>query len=414
MGLEWNVNTQSPTVSSYWKEKRIFQRFKYRHTKVAQRFWAWQQSFIHWIKTGRRIRFLYWFRQYSALAVVISSAFAVTGTNIASNSSKSLPGLIFGGEVAVGQENMPNHFAQVVVNKENITSSPAAKASLAPDASSTDMSSTSNISPSANQFVVAAQQSPVLKDPEEDGGVKIYTVVNGDTVSDIATRNHITVNTILWANDMSNVDSIQPGDKIFILPVAGLTYTVKDSDTIESVASQFTADGDKIIAYNNLPANGRLEKGESIIIPDGRRAAPPTQTTGTGITRRQYVDTSQTDLALDLSGSKKLSSANAGEGHRFPYGYCTWYVAQKRYIPWGGNAGSWLFNAKSLGYKTGRAPRAGAIMVTTESAAYGHVALVESVNGNTLTVSEMNFNAWGKTNRRTLQVADRAIKGFIY
>ena len=347
------------------------------------------------------------------MTVVISSAFAVTGTNIASNSSKALPGLIFGGEIVAGQE-MPNHFAQTVVNKENIISSPAAKASIAPDISSADMGTTSNISPSTNQFVVAAQQSPVLKDPEEDGGVKIYTVVDGDTVSDIATRNHITVNTILWANDMSNVDSIQPGDKIFILPVAGLSYTVKDNDTIESIASQFTADSEKIIAYNNLPANGRLEKGESIIIPDGRRVDSSTQTTDTGITRRQYVDTNQTDLALDLSGSKTLSSANAGKGHRFPYGYCTWYVSQKRFIPWGGNAGSWLFNAKAFGYKTGRAPRAGAIMVTTESAAYGHVALVESVSGNTFTVSEMNFNAWGKTNRRTLQVADRAIKGFIY
>jgi surface antigen len=80
----------------------------------------------------------------------------------------------------------------------------------------------------------------------------------------------------------------------------------------------------------------------------------------------------------------------------------------------GGNAGTWLYNAKSLGYKTGRKPQPGAIMVTTENRYYGHVALVEKVNGDTITVSEMNYVRWGKTSRRTLSASSRAIKGFIY
>lgn len=114
-----------------------------------------------------------------------------------------------------------------------------------------------------------------------------------------------------------------------------------------------------------------------------------------------------------MSGFKKLDG-KAGAGHKFPYGYCTWYVAQKRYVPWGGNAGTWLYHAKSLGYQTGKAPRPGSIMVTTESRYYGHVALVEKVSGDTITVSEMNFVGWGKVSRRTISAKSRAIKGFIY
>jgi surface antigen/LysM repeat protein len=387
--------------------------WKQRKNKLSGHFWSWQRHILQWVKSGRRIRLLHWFRQYSALAVVVSSVFAVTGTNVAALHSESIPGSILGENLATG--SFSNRLARAD-EKDNITTSPMATASTAVETISektTDASSIASISP--DQFAVTAQQSPVLKDPEEDGGVTIYTVVEGDTVSSIAAHNHITVNTILWANDMDNVDSIRPGDQIFILPVAGLTYTVKAGDTIESIAKQFQADGEKIIAYNNLPANGRLESSESIIIPDGRRAEEPiVKPASTGITPRQYVNQNQTDLAVDL-GTKTITSAKAGKGHRFPYGYCTWYVSQKRYVPWSGNAGAWLFNARSMGYSTGKSPRAGSIMVTTESRAYGHVALVEKVNGDgTITVSEMNYNAWGKVDRRVVPVASRFIKGYIY
>ena len=116
---------------------------------------------------------------------------------------------------------------------------------------------------------MVASMSPVRMDPEEDGGVKIYEVKSGDTVSTIAANFHITINTILWANEIDNVDSIMPGDKIFILPVAGLSYTVKNGDTIDSIADKYKAQKDKIIAFNNLPANGDLTSGQEIIIPNG-------------------------------------------------------------------------------------------------------------------------------------------------
>lgn len=253
---------------------------------------------------------------------------------------------------------------------------------------------------------LVARTSPIKKDPEEDGGVIIYEVKTGDTVGAIAEKNNITINTILWANELDNVNSIMPGDKIFILPVSGFEYKVKSGDDISKIAEKYKSSKDKIIAFNDLPANGELKEGQMITIPDGLKEIPRPATTpasGIGITERQYES---------FSIGKKLDG-KAGTGHRFPYGYCTWYVAQKRYVPWGGNAGTWLYHAKSAGYATGRSPRVGSIMVTSESW-WGHVALVEKVSGDNITVSEMNYKGWAKKSTRTLSSKSRVIKGFIY
>jgi peptidoglycan DL-endopeptidase CwlO len=104
--------------------------------------------------------------------------------------------------------------------------------------------------------------------------------------------------------------------------------------------------------------------------------------------------------------------AAAGPNH-FPWGWCTWWVASKRWIPWNGNAINWLAGARAFGYPTGSTPRVGAIMVTAESW-YGHVAIVESVSAGNFTVSEMNYSGWGMVDWRTIIPGRVPIMGFIY
>jgi surface antigen len=107
-------------------------------------------------------------------------------------------------------------------------------------------------------------------------------------------------------------------------------------------------------------------------------------------------------------------NASANPGNHFSYGYCTWYVANRRPIPWFGNAIEWWPNARAYGYAEGSTPAVGAVMVTRESGA-GHVAYVESVNGDgSWTVSEMNYVAWGVQSRRTLRPGQAPVVGFIY
>ncbi len=303
---------------------------------------------------------------------------------------------------------------------KNLALVPLADAGTGVDPNEKDDTSLFDVEASAfeSQVVLSSNTTNIAKDPEEEGGVTLYTVEDGDTVSGIAAKFGITVNTIWWANDFDNVDEIKPNDQIFILPVAGLTHIVKNGETIDSIASQYKADKEKIIAFNSLPANGEVESGASIVIPDGKKEEDKKTETKpadqNGLTRRQYANTSGgTAEVSDISGFR-TPQGRAGAGHRFPYGYCTWYVAKKRYVPWGGNAGTWLYNAKAQGYRTGKAPAAGAIVVTTENRYYGHVAYVEKVSGGTITVTEMNYAGWGKTSRRNLPANSRVIKGYIY
>jgi surface antigen len=110
-----------------------------------------------------------------------------------------------------------------------------------------------------------------------------------------------------------------------------------------------------------------------------------------------------------------FTSVNATSGpNHFSYGYCTWYVANRRYVPWFGNAAEWWPNARAYGYAEGQTPAVGAIMVTQESGP-GHVAYVESVNGSSFTVSEMNYAGWNVVSSRTITPGSRVpILGFIY
>jgi surface antigen len=111
----------------------------------------------------------------------------------------------------------------------------------------------------------------------------------------------------------------------------------------------------------------------------------------------------------------------SGAANGFSYGYCTWWVAQKRYIPWRGNAAEWWWNARPFGFAEGATPRVGAVMVmgVSGTSPQGHVAYVESVNPDgSFVVSEMNWwgvagGGWNRVDYRTV-TSMRGILGFIY
>lgn len=345
--------------------------------------------------------------------MVVSSALLVSATNVASGKgSSSLLFGYFGGQDEAISSVSTNKISGQIDKKNDLALAPLMKASFAVDPQAKEELASQNIIQS--QGIVAVAGASPMKDPEEEGGVRMYTVQSGDTLGSIAAKNNVSVNTVLWANDISNADSIMPGDMLFILPVSGVKYVIKDGDSIDAIASKFKAEKDKIISFNDLPANGDLNAGEEIVIPDGQGEAPkPTQPSSPGsiIERRQYANSA--GGTPQISGGKVLSG-KAGTGHRFPYGYCTWFVAQKRFVPWGGNAGTWLYHAKAAGYATGKRPQEGAIVVTTENRYYGHVALVVKVSSDSITVSEMNYVGFARTSRRTIPINSRVIKGYIY
>ncbi len=111
-------------------------------------------------------------------------------------------------------------------------------------------------------------------DQEED--VRFYIVEGGDTLSSIAVQFGISTDTIQWENNLSDTDFIKPGQKLTILPVDGVTHTVKKGDTVASIAKKYKAEDEKILAYNRLANAEALNEGEELIIPGGviESAAP--------------------------------------------------------------------------------------------------------------------------------------------
>ncbi len=101
-----------------------------------------------------------------------------------------------------------------------------------------------------------------------------YEVKNGETLSQLAEKFKISLDTIKWANNLDSIHSIKPGQVLKILPVSGVALTVKDGDTLESVAKKYSAASQAILDYpfNDIPDDFKLKTGQVLIIPDG---SPP-------------------------------------------------------------------------------------------------------------------------------------------
>jgi len=130
------------------------------------------------------------------------------------------------------------------------------------------------------------------------------------------------------------------------------------------------------------------------------------------VQRRTNLRKASSSRAPESGLSSKIT--NEPVANRFPFGYCTYYVAQKRPIPWRGNAITWLSGARAFGFATGETPQVGAIVVTTEGGATGHVAMVDAVAGDQMTISEMNFRGFGVISSRTIPISYSRIIGYIY
>ena len=102
-----------------------------------------------------------------------------------------------------------------------------------------------------------------------------YTVKSGDTLTGIASRHGISMMTIWWANKLTAKDQLHVGQKLTIPPVDGLVITVKQGDTLDSIAAQYKVDGPDVLAINQLE-DPNLIIGQTLILPDAAGAPIPT------------------------------------------------------------------------------------------------------------------------------------------
>lgn len=242
-----------------------------------------------------------------------------------------------------------------------------------------------------------------------------YKAQTGDTAQSIAATHNLSPQTIKWANGLQS-DAIESGRDILIPPVDGVVYTAQDGDTVQSIADKFKAQPERIISFNDLEVAG-VKKDMQIIVPGGEKPADPVPASPAAPT----TSLSNGQTTGSFSSTAGIASASASVGNRYAIGNCTWYAYERRAQlgrPIGsfwGNASTWAMNAQAAGFTVNKTPAPGAILQNGGGyAGYGHVAIVETINGDSFTISEMNYAGFNVVSSRTIPMSQASNYNFIH
>jgi|GEM_PF-3124016 len=108
-----------------------------------------------------------------------------------------------------------------------------------------------------------------------------YIVKSGDTLWKIAQATGASVQSIVQANGVTNLDQIQIGT-VLIIPRKNTTYTVKSGDTLWKISQATGTSVQALVQANGLTKPDQLSVGQALIIPSTGKGS--TSTAGTTAT----------------------------------------------------------------------------------------------------------------------------------
>lgn len=151
-------------------------------------------------------------------------------------------------------------------------------------------------------------ESLAMTDPKKD--IEQYEVRGGDTLGQIAAKHNLSINTVLWANNLSEKSLIRPGTQLAILPTDGVMHIVKSGETISGIAKLYgltsEEDVEQIFADNEIEHEELIQIGEELFIRNGEKKATTPQPTPQ---RKEYLanlkknDTKQVQIPSDYKGA---------------------------------------------------------------------------------------------------------------
>lgn len=108
---------------------------------------------------------------------------------------------------------------------------------------------------------------------------RVYTVVRGDTLSEIAVRYNTTVSRLVADNNISNPNLIYPGQRILISgnsttlgnECGKVLYTIKRGDTLSKIAARYDTTVNEIATLNNIANPNLIYAGNIIRVPNCRK-----------------------------------------------------------------------------------------------------------------------------------------------
>jgi len=208
--------------------------------------------------------------------------------------------------------------------------------------------------------------------------IYVYTVEEGDTLSEIAESFDVSLNTIRWENNLSG-QTISVGQKLNILPVTGVKHIVKKGDNISNIANKYEAEMEDILIFNGISKEDGLKQGDLLFIPNG-------------IIKPVVVANKKTSSGVAVSSSSN-TKAPAGYFIRPAVGIIT--------SPYGSRKGGFHYGI-DIGNKRGTPIVAAASGVVTKvlssckegnsscGGRYGNYVLIQHPNGTSTMYAHLN------------------------
>ncbi len=153
------------------------------------------------------------------------------------------------------------------------------------------------------------------------GEVISHFVADGETLSTIAERYGLSVETILWENNLDEKTAIKVGQELRILPADGVRHKVARGDTIYSIGKKYGLEASEVQKIVDYPFNEFLNDetfalavGQTLVVPDGvkpeEKKIVPRTTRSLALTPDAGSVTAQGSFVWPTSGS-------ISQGYRF-------------------------------------------------------------------------------------------------
>jgi murein DD-endopeptidase MepM/ murein hydrolase activator NlpD len=139
-----------------------------------------------------------------------------------------------------------------------------------------------------------------------------HTVAQGESLSTIAAKYSVSVNTIAWSNSIANVNKLKVGQVLEFPSVSGVVHKVKSGETIWTIAKRYGVSRDEIVKANALTEPDKLALNQALVVPGGKpivsNSAPVQLASRGATTAREQAAASGSSTAFRWPLTGRISS----------------------------------------------------------------------------------------------------------
>ncbi len=113
-----------------------------------------------------------------------------------------------------------------------------------------------------------AEAEAALEANRGESVAREYEVVEGDNIYSIAKKFGLSPETLMWANNLGNVDLLSIGQRLTVPGGDGVLHTVEAGDTVSTIAQGHSVSPEAVTAYpaNHLDQPDLLQQGQRILV----------------------------------------------------------------------------------------------------------------------------------------------------